>query len=367
MLFKITNCNPADYVDDLNRCLALRNLITSYGLRKNVVILGTEAINQILDSNIYDKPTKNFVYEIDSTRREYYQIISQLLVYCIVDFNFDGIECNLSNNQFSIRMGYEYFVNTSNTEYINFITEGRNDFDMYALIAKYYVRKISPLNLEVGLNFCQGAGSQCKQRFDDLTNSSEITLCIIDNDKSHPAKGKGSTANLFKDFDKEYNNNSLTHIIDVREIESLIPIKVIEEVVCENKVPKDIEGLDTVKAFKTVNISFREYFDHKEGLSLKDAIDLDSKHGNYWLNILHTNHKFASSQCLINETCYKCYTCGKIEGFGDNILKRSLDYMNKLNLNSFDVEPDILTHWNKIGELILSWGCIPNSRPTRTS
>ena len=104
--------------------------------------------------------------------------------------------------------------------------------------------------------------------FDDLTNNSEITLCIIDNDKSHPAKGKGSTANLFKDFDKEYNNNSLTHIIDVREIESLLPIKVIEEVVCENKVPKDIESLDIIKAFKTVNISFREYFDHKEGLSL---------------------------------------------------------------------------------------------------
>lgn len=236
MLFKIINCNPTNYVDDLDRYLALRNLITSYGLRKNIVILESEAINQILNSDTYDKPTKNFVYEIDTTRREYHQIIPQLSVHCIVDFSFEGIECNVSNNQFSIRMSYKYFLNTSNTEYVNFITEGKNDFDMYTLIANYYVRKRPSLNIGIGLNFCQGAGSQCKQRFDDLTNKGEITLCIIDNDKSHPAKGKGSTAKLFKDFDKEYNSNSLTHIIDVREIESLLPIKVIEEIVCENKV-----------------------------------------------------------------------------------------------------------------------------------
>lgn len=367
MLFNIVNCNPANYETDLNRHLALRNLITSYGLRKNIVIIDNKSIDQIINSDIYDKPTKNFAYNMDTTRREYYQIIDQLSVYCIVDFNFEGIDCRAYKNQFIIRMSYKHFLKTSNTEHVNLITEGKNDFDFYTIVAKYYSKKISPLNLGLGLNFCQGAGSQCKERFDDLTNAGEITLCILDNDKSHPTKGIGSTAKSFKDLDKEYNNNSLAYIIDVREVESLLPMRIIEQVLGENKVPKDIDNLDKIKAFKNANASFREYFDHKEGLSLKNAIELDSTYGSYWLKILLTSSNFSSSPCLANETCYKCHSCGKIEGLGDNILKKSLDYMNKLNLNSLNIEPDILTHWKKIGELILSWGCIPNSRPTRTS
>lgn len=90
MLFKIENCSPNIYIDNLDKLRALENLINTNGLRKNIVFLDRSAINDIKNSNIYSASTKNFVIDIERQRREYGAIVGKLAVYSIVDFDFRG-------------------------------------------------------------------------------------------------------------------------------------------------------------------------------------------------------------------------------------------------------------------------------------
>lgn len=367
MLFKVENCFPSQYTDDLNKQLALDHLIVSSGQRKNIVILDRSIIEEILTCDLYRPPTKKYTIDIDTYRREYGAITKKLSVYTIVDFDFEGINCTLENNQWLIRISYNYFTNAVNSESIGLLTENELDFKFYSKIAEYYSRYISTFNIKVSFNFHFGGGSQSKAMFDRLTREGKILLCIIDSDKSHPEKSEGSTSSVFTVEDRSYNNRSLVHVINVREIETLLPLKNIEEILSIQGVADEIEAFDEIKAFSLVNTDFRKFFDHKEGLSLKEAIELDTKYGNFWLDTLSSNKRFSSMSCLQNKICYECESCPKVSGFGDKILKKVVDQLENLHLRNLEVDASLLPNWESIGELMMSWGCTPNIPISRSS
>jgi hypothetical protein len=367
VLFKVENCSPDQYANDVDKQLALDNLLVSSGRRKNIVLIDKEAIQELINSNLYRPPVKTFALDIEKSRREYGVIAKKLAVYCIVDFNSRQISCTFTNNQSVIKIGYDYFIDPENTGNIGLITEGELDFNFYSKIATYYSNYISSFKLGVSFKFHLGGGSQSKPRFDTLTDEGKIILCLVDNDKSHPEKGEGDTSRVFTQKDRKYNNKSLANVIHVREIETLLPLKVIEEILVEQKNVAKIDALDEVKAFNLVNPNFRTFFDHKVGFTLKNAIELDAQYGDFWLNILESNNRFSQMNCLKDKVCYNCGNCPEIAGFGDNILRNVNEQLGKSHLRKLIIPPDILPHWRDIGELMMGWGCVPNARISRAS
>lgn len=351
MLFKIENCYPNTYINNLDKLRALENLINTNGLRKNIVFLDRSNINDIKNSNIYSASTKNFVIDIENQRREYGAILRKLAVYSIVDFNFKGVQCTRKIDQWVIKIGYDFFCDPENISPINLVTEGKLDFDFYSLIAEYYTKYLSPIRLEVKFKFNNGGGSQSKPIFDSLVNEGKIVLCIIDSDKSHPNKGEGSTSSVFTASDREYNGKDLAHIIDVREIETLIPLKAIETTLSSND---QVDTFEEIKFLNTSSPQFRRYFDHKDGLNLESVINIDNDHGDFWLPALSNISRFSNKECLKDSLCHKCNNCPKIIGFGDNMLKRVVASLSISNLKRLNIEPEVISHWENIGKLMMA-------------
>lgn len=364
MLFKIENCSPNIYLNHLDKLRALENLIHTNGLRKNIVFLDRNTISDVKYSDIYSASTKNFVIDIEKQRREYGAIVEKLAVYSIVDFDFKGVQCIRRIDQWIIRIGYDFFCDPENISPVNLVTEGKLDFDFYSLIAKYYAKYLSSTNLEVNFKFNNGGGSQSKPIFDNLVSEGKIVLCITDNDKSHPNKGEGSTSSVFTISDRSYNGKSLAHVIDVREIESLIPLKAIENTLSSND---QVDTFEEIKSLNTYYPQFRQYFDHKEGLNLENVINIDNDHGNFWLPALSNISRFSNRECFKDSACYSCNSCPKMIGFGDNMLKRVVADLSKSNLRRLQIEPEVISHWRNIGELMMAWGCVPVSSISRAS
>lgn len=367
MLFKIENCLPDQYTYDIDRQHALENLIMSSAFRHNIVILDTETIESVLVSDIYSKRTKNYTHDIRAYRREYAGIADTLSTYAVVDFNYEGSICAFEKDKPIIKVSYKYFIDPKDSGPITLLTENFLDFQLYNIISKYYSQYISNYGIKTSFTFSFGGGSQIKTMFDSLKDDSKLVLCIVDSDKAHPFISEGSTSSPFSKEDREDINGSLAYIIDMREIETLIPLSIIQEIAVDNKLDEQIGSLDDIVKFTLTESRFRKFFDHKKGLTLKEAIFSDNKHGDFWLGILSKKSEFSSKSCLQDKECYNCSSCPKVIGFGDKILKHSIDKIQQSNLRRLNVDQNILDDWITIGEIMIGWGCVPAGQRSRSS
>jgi len=367
MLFKIENCYPADYEMDNRKLLAISNLLVSNGLKKNIVIAEKSALTDILESSIYGVLDKKYATEMLSLRREYGVLPEKLLLHLIIDFNYEGVSCEYVEGKHRVRVSYSYFCDPDNTGPVALLTENSLDFRFYNKIALYYASYIEKLGIKINFREYLGAGSHSKSEFDRLSQLNKIVLCLVDSDKSHPRKGEGSTSRIFSQQDRTVNGITLSKVIDVREVESILPIENIENVIIGSMPDSMITTIDEIKSYNQVNNEFRKYFDHKNGLSLKKAIELDNQHGEFWLDILSTSSKFSNLQCFIDKQCHECDSCPSISGFGDSLLERVTVQLERIHLRNLTISEDIKPSWMSIGELLMSWGCSMKGRLARAS
>ncbi|MEI8704478.1 hypothetical protein [Pseudoalteromonas sp. B62] len=80
-----------------------------------------------------------------------------------------------------------------------------------------------------------------------------------------------------------------------------------------------------------------------------------------------SNNRFSQMACLKNKVCHDCGNCPEIAGLGEHILKNVNEHIANMHLRKLSIDLDILPHWKDIGQLMLSWGCIPKSRVSRAS
>ena len=367
MLFVIENCEPDKYDGDLGRLTALSNILQSHGLGKNIVIGKKKTMEDVIDSDLYSFMDKRNADNVLATRRGHGQLRKLLSVYVIIDFNFEGVAYDTLEGKTLIRAGYEYFIEPENAGAVSLITENTLDFQFYNMVAEYYSKHVSKQNLNITFREYLGAGSHSKSEFDRLSRGNRLLLCIVDNDKKHPVKGEGSTSSAFTAIDRTYDGMTLAKVIDVREVESLIPASIIKQVYIGTDDDK-INLLNEIQSYNRANPLFRTYFDHKDGLTLKQAIELDETYGDFWLDALSVSHRFSSKMCFDEKTCYNCEVCPTVEGFGKSLLSQSVNLLQKYNLKYLTKELDdyLHSHWDDIGELMMSWGCSGNGGVVRS-
>lgn len=371
MLIEIINCNILEFTEtEHEKISAINHLMFSHGCRHHIIVTSRKIIKDILSSEHLTSQSQIYASDISTSLNEYAHYKTLVKFILQVDFNYDATpEYSISTDNIKVmKVSYKYFSDHSHLSLAKILTEDISDYSFYTEVARAKLGT-SNLNLPFKLEFHNGGGSQIKNNFDHLKNNKSVCLCIVDTDKKHPKGGEGSTSSSFATSDRSFNSSAFAKIIDAHEVESFIPESVMTDIVsAENDNQQRIESLDILTKLNSIDGRVRQYFDHKNGLSLKNAIALDNAHGEFWLPLLENIPKFAAKSCLKNRRCTKCQSCPKISGYGDNILSKSVDKLRIMTPQKIaeQVSHQLNIHWTEIKDYVVSWGCHPVGRTPRS-
>lgn len=372
MLIEIINCTPLLYEDaqEHDKISAISHLIASHGYRDNIVISSKKTFKDAISAEILTAQCNAFATDIIESLNEYRQVKTHISFYVIVDFEIKSqfIFNTSEDGQKTIHLGYSYFSNHTYLGQIKLLSESLLDFSFYKKMAEA-TPDDSIVRLPFKIQFHNGGGSQIKTNFDIIKRSHHMCLCLVDTDKKHPKGREGTTSSSFNAIDREFNSTAYVKVINSHEIESFIPEKIIENILTKKpNNPALINSFDMLKRLNKVDGRVRVYFDHKNGLSLKKAIELDSLHGDFWLPILSTERVFFQKECLHNKICTNCEDCPSILGYGNELLSDSVDICDQMSTRKLGEHVcDVLKpYWSDIKKDIVSWGCIPVGRISRS-
>ncbi len=395
MFIRIINCNPSEYEYDEQRIEALTNIIKSSGKRKNIVYSDKATMTKIIGTHLYDINVRRYSQEIIELRRELGSIKAS--VDFIVDVDFENESLDIFNkyrdeDKYVITCSYLHFVSSSTQEGSYLLTENIKDYQLYSLIGTKYSQYKFTKNIRIAMQPLSGGGNTTYDIFCDMKRENKFTLCILDNDKSHPDKPEGDTARRFPKAIRENNIQQAVHILNVREVESLIPINILEQVVTSgqrgyhrprledgeslpvyNYASSTITALDKIKQLDIeTRHDFRKYFDHKDGITLNTGLKLDKNRTTFWQKIFQRESAYVMKPCRTTNECVNTSTsqtceCLIISGVGENILEHSIPFISVASYSSIkkNLSQPIQCEWDNLGQKIFSWGCALNLAKSR--
>ncbi len=283
-----------------------------------------------------------------------------------------------------ISASYVKMLLVSKTELLG---ENRTDTLLYEIIAKVYLywhRKEFKIPIKLLCEVRGGGGSTIAIEYGAIQKArARLCLCIADSDREFPDDKykKGGTAKKLIDIDDKLEPLCEILILDVREIENLIPISIYREVVQDENQKKTITILEKLESSNPSTIrNARKYLDIKKGLKLWRLLpnppsnlgkQLPSKEFlAYWEPVLGAlGIQFvvctltSKEQCneAINKDKDKCQ-CIAINGLGEGILKGEKGAIVVLEGKIERKEPvevceSLKKDWETIGEMIISWCC----------
>ncbi|HEP1064740.1 hypothetical protein [Klebsiella aerogenes] len=359
--------------DVLNRkfSAAIENILRSFAENKHLVIAKKEFFQAIINESdgIFSETTKNTASEALKGLREYKAILGLVSFYVSVNFTIPDTSFKWINfgDKDKFECGPLFFNDSSQLQKTKIVCENPLDSDFFNIIANHYAKQVNLSRCTISFNPLNGGGGSTKDIFDRTIKNNEITFCIVDNDKMHPRAPYGGTSTHFLGF--RTNKSGMVKILDVHEIESLVPIDTIEKVLQElNLMGRKKATLDFFKELCNIDESVKFYFDHKKGFDLKTAWDLDNEHGTYWRGIIKKIKQNEKCECVNLKKCNCKPSCLTFEGFGEGLLTNTIKHIQKGNLRQYTplLTPQLNDKWNDLGRSFFSWSCGPYKR-TRVS
>lgn len=363
MIIKIDTFNKADITDN-KFTIAIENLLRSFAENKHILIAQRDFFNLIIEENegVYSLSSKNFAAEALSRSREYHSLLAKVSFYIAIDFSIrdKGFKWTEHGSSIKFSCGPLYFDDSSQLQKTKIVCENPSDSDFFKVIATFYANEEDVTRCSLNFNAINGGGGSTRAVFDRTINNNEIAFCIVDNDKTHPRAPHGGTSTHF--LGTRTVRSGLIEILDVHEIESLVPLETIEKVLTNlNLLVKKEKSLTFFKDICSIDESVKFYIDHKKGFDLKTALSLDKSHGVFWLEVLKKLKGNYSCECIEHETCGCTPPCLSYEGFGENLLSNTLNYINEGSLRKYNpvLTPKLHEKWYSLGRNFFSWSCGP--------
>lgn len=213
-----------------------------------------------------------------------------------------------------------------------------------------------------------GGGNTTARVYRENKRNNNICLCIVDSDKKHPEAPCGDTAKLIEAVDQEISNHLCQlEIIEHRELENLLPIKLMNEAInlCPDREPV---VLDYFNNLDNHNCDKRKFLDIKNGLKLGKLHHSENDVlKEYWREFKNSGN-FDSATILpgcvnsVGCTSIRECNCYVVRGLGDHILEQAVE-ASKMRSRAKLVEmfPDYLkTEWEELAQTIFAWGCGSN-------
>ncbi|EGR1983156.1 TPA: hypothetical protein GRI96_01405 [Vibrio parahaemolyticus] len=376
MLIEVINISfdEIDLRQDQDRRRSLEAIFNMHGERQHLVISDKRTLDTLLEigSIFFGMTTMSYIRDARDMIRETTSLKNSLGIYLQVDFSdrFQPRHATLGNSDV-ICVGYNYFNNPSNISSTLLIGEHLNDAKLYHVIGKHYAKNSVSASLNVSFNLIHGGGSTTKTIFDNYKNQNRITYCILDTDKKFPNDTEKNTSTNFSHNDRRLNRCASSMVINAHEIESIIPLQMLLDMMED---PTSTYGDDTITKARSLEVydktEFRRFFDHKNGIFLKDAIEYDFNNNcDYWLDFFAIRNDVINKDCFINKECSNCNSCPSISGLGDGILSNIATFTerNTTRKYKYNMESFILEEWEKIGKKLLGWGCTSATRIARSS
>ncbi|UZE34726.1 hypothetical protein LOY69_29240 [Pseudomonas sp. B21-059] len=319
------------HINREDKIIALENIIKSHGEGKHLVWMHAATIKELSQIEEFGHFTKRTLNALISQSTEYAYIHKQFDFY--VSVNFEDKHA-LSYSDGVLNAGYLKFRDSTSTQQPILLAENDHDGEIYSWGAKTYLQIKGLNNLKFNIEILSGGGSTTYDCFIRLNSGLRFFTCYIDSDKCHPKWPLGGTAARFKYIPPGYKERRYLEILECHEVENIIPRKILEAL-CKEK-------LESSLVHKIENISFRAYPDHKIGITVGAALANDkAHHDRYW-------EKFKD----VDPDTELC------PGFGEGLLKQSVDYVSKLSPKSSKshVDEEVDSKWLEVSKAIASWG-----------
>jgi len=244
------------------------------------------------------------------------------------------------------------------------VCENDRDCDFYQFVGDWYVKR-NKVNACIGFE-AEGSGGceEAKNKIHKHLMKNQFCLCILDSDIRYP--GDNINDKSLK-CHKTYKNRDDCRciILDVRELENLIPLNYIDEITKEHPDYQQPVNQDYVRHFNFLRDSNRHqdilpYFDYKEGIRK------------------NINYKGSSEFQAFSKLCweqnpelstglsYQEYEDSISEGdrmylpLARKIHAHTIDYINKHKVAGTLKDPVLLpfqeAEWKRIGKELATWG-----------
>ncbi|MCP4105818.1 MAG: hypothetical protein GY749_09820 [Desulfobacteraceae bacterium] len=245
------------------------------------------------------------------------------------------------------------------------LCEHENDCELYRKIAEASMKWSNKGKVTVRYEKRGGGGSTTADPIykNIQKECKRFCLCLCDSDWKYPGGPLGDTAKVLKRTDKPDEGLCECKVIEVREIENLIPTAMFSKVSNPDRI-KCIEFLEQLE--KSPIAEARKFIDLKNGLKGKEYYDCYDHNSGYWSNLLNTVRSVQSSDGLINEcrdnqTCKspKNCTCSITRGLGEKISEavvKMLEEESGLKVSEM-VDDALKPYWQEYGELVVAWCC----------
>ncbi|TCV07955.1 hypothetical protein [Vibrio crassostreae] len=369
MLIEIINLDPAADLSSDDKVSALDNLLRSHRERNHIVMIPRSSLKIISEYPSFSLDAKKAIEELYDSTREYKALVDKLSVITKVDFSSTQDVTNTKNGtQDYITISYDFFLHSIRVQPTTLISENDTDHEMYLQIADGYLKSNSHL-ASVGCTFQKncGYGSHISKVYCDYKDEYKFAFCLVDNDRKYPEAPLGSTAGKFNKCDFNVSGTVELTLLSVRELESLIPTEILESLVCDGDYSSSfVDVLDKIRQLDIDSKGeFRKYFDHKDGIFLKDALKPRAK--DFWKAFFKSENNISIKDCFKTDECIDCGSCVKINGLGDKTLENSINLIKRVNKRNLikNLPSTIKSEWHSIGNRAVSWGCTPHGRRAR--
>ena len=227
-------------------------------------------------------------------------------------------------------------------------TENQRDGKFYQIVCNYYLSQERMLNMSSCYKIWKGGGTDFGNALkDDSVLTDNFVLAIADSDKKYPNGKIGETAKSIMFLAHNRYNADYYILVNVSEIENLIPIKIVK------KYNTNITNLDDMDL---------SYFDFKEGLKYQILYEKDCRA--YWKsNFSRMNIDWEEILELTKNKTLSDYfdiVRGKaplVSGCGKKLLDSLLNDDDWKNIREEDFTQSQLSEWKKVGKKVFSWAC----------
>ncbi|OIP67497.1 MAG: hypothetical protein AUK43_19145 [Oscillatoriales cyanobacterium CG2_30_40_61] len=351
---------------------ALENLANAVREGKHLVISDRKTLKIITQCQDLSKTTQviyNMLYNKFSELRSYLSVVTRYIEIT------DILEPRLSSlsGKELIQVPLGFFENTESIQKTILLCENSRDTFFYQTVARVYViwQKI---NIKIECESRGGGGNTINIEYDNIQQKTKrLCLCILDSDRISPEGKLGSTAALIASIDQNQNSQffrTKVFILDVHEIENLIPDSILIEICSKNK-----EREDAMKRIKTLQdisgYQIKHFLDIKQGtLMYKIFSSTNPKDKSFWESnvvAINTILKCINDDCLADWKCKiknpknNCQ-CQISLGFGEHTLDNTIEYLEKIEPHKIarEFNNDMKPEWEKIGQVVVDF-CIAHS------
>lgn len=325
---------------------------------KNYIFAEKGVLEKLMVQKDFSRPTRTLFKSLYNNSSEDKLYLKSVNKYINMVYNKTKEENKI---EIVMELTSKKAVNICDTTVL--ITENQEDALFYELIAKYYTKYNGFKNIEIFFESKPGGGDTTARVLEQtVISENRLCLCIVDSDKKFPDDSGGTTKIHVEDFTKCKTQDIWKAIIlDVHEVENLIPIGWIEKCIpCET-----ISFLKYLKrkVAEEKNNAPIYYFDIKKGIEKDKFVCADSQNKqkrknfnksecfrNYWSVHLKGYGIDLNNLEKINGKCI-------IQGANENILNKIL---GKYKIEDIDMvnEEHLKDKWLSLGRDIFSWGCV---------